>query len=231
MRHSLIAVTVVGLLLVEATAWGQFNRNSSKLGSSSMKSNSSSNSMFGNLFSSSGSGGARSSSSSTGTRSLQNPLSGTTNDNMLRSSRGAANFVGADASDNRNFLGYANTSSRGAQQNSLRRTNASTSNVNRVQRSGYSTGSGSRTTTIRPTLDVGFDYTGPAPESLVPKLTTRLTKVPTLRFVQPVEVVIEKGVVVLKGTVRTEHDRALAEQLILQEPGVRQVENRLAVAP
>lgn len=231
MRHSLIAVTVVGLLLVEATAWGQFSRNGSKLGSSSMKSNSSSNSMFGNLFGGSGSGGARNSSTSTGTRSMQNPLGGTTSDNMLRSSRGAANFVGADARDSRNFLGYANTTSRGAQQNSPRRTNTSASNINRAQRSGYNASSGRRTTTIRPTFEVGFDYAGPAPESLVPKLTTRLTKVPTLRFVQPVEVVIENGVVVLKGTVRTEHDRALAEQLILQEPGVRQVDNRLAIAP
>lgn len=236
MRIYLIAVTVATLALVAIpnSAWAQFNRNSSSLGSSSMKSNSSSSSMFGNRFGQSTSGTSGNSSLASGAGNERTSLGGATSDQMLRSARGAGAFVGADANDNRNFLGFTDANGNGASNTGLRnlRRSTSTSNVNRSQRTNSGAGRNGRSTeTVRPTLNVGFDYTSPASDSLGPKLTARLTKSPMVRFLQPAQVTVENGTAILQGAVRSEHERALAEQVVLQEPGVRQVENRLTIAP
>jgi len=243
MRNSLLAVSVIALIWLEAPAWAQFNRNSSSLGSSSMKSSSSSTSMFGNLFSSSISAKMSSGTSTSGTSTSGKSTSGTstsgtsTSDNLLRSSRGAANFVGADANDNRNFLGYTDASSsssrssRSSSNTSLRRSTTSSTNANSTQRTSYGTTRNRQSSeTIRPTLQVGFEYEGPSSQALTPRLAARLAKAPFLRNLPPIDFTVDKGIVTLKGAVRTEHDRVLLEQLVLQEPGVRQVENLLTVA-
>ena len=233
MRAYMIAVTLAAFALVIPTsAWGQFNRSGSSLGSSSMKANSAGSSMFGNRFGQSTSSRSGSNSLTAGASSTRTGLGGTSSDQLLRSARGAGNFVGADANDNRNFLGFTDANSRTGlnRQNSLRRS-TSTSNVNRAQRNSYGTGrSGRSTETVRPTIEVGFEHTSRPADTFVPKLTTRLTKSPNLRFLKPVQMTVENGKVVLQGAVRSEHERALAEQFVLQEPGVHEVENRLTVA-
>ena len=45
------------------------------------------------------------------------------------------------------------------------------------------------------------------------------------------EVTIEGATAILRGVVATEHDRVLAERVAKLEPGVRQVENLLTLAP
>jgi osmotically-inducible protein OsmY len=61
------------------------------------------------------------------------------------------------------------------------------------------------------------------------QLTRRLTKLPALATVGPIEVLTEGQTVILRGQVATDSDRALAEEIALLEPGVAAVRNELAV--
>jgi osmotically-inducible protein OsmY len=172
-------------------------------------------------------------------------MGGQTTDQMLRSARGAANFVGADSRDTRNFLGYQ-SSTQGTNSSSIYGSGSSLygsgrsgqSNLygssmygygtNRYGRSGYSS-YGRRTTTPRSSMDLGFDYAGAPVEELSTKVAARLTKTSTLHFPAPLQVSVENGTAQLRGSVASEHQRALAEQLALLEPGVRRVDNQLTV--
>jgi hypothetical protein len=61
-------------------------------------------------------------------------------------------------------------------------------------------------------------------------LTGRLVKMLTSRTGHPMSVEVTGRTAVLRGTVPTEHDRIVAEQLLRLEPGVGQVQNDLVVA-
>jgi hypothetical protein len=176
--------------------------------------------------------------------SSSSTLGGISSDQLLRSARGANNFVGADSNDNRNFLGYTNSTSGSSNTSNYgpsRLTNSqlgtsrnSNAYTNRSQQRSYGQGSsryGRSTVTPRPTYDLGFDYAGPAAASLNTKLSTRLSSSPALRLGTPVQVSLENGTAVLRGTTRSEHERRLLEQLLLLEPGVRDVDNQLTVSP
>jgi hypothetical protein len=83
---------------------------------------------------------------------------------------------------------------------------------------------------IRVSLRLGFQ---PAPASSVQfeAFTQRLTKLPGIRLVGPMEATLEGKTAVLRGIVASEADRDLAEALALMEPGVRDVRNELVVDP
>ena len=81
------------------------------------------------------------------------------------------------------------------------------------------------------TLQVAFDHPQPQRSQVNSKLAERLTRSPTIRFRSPLEVNLQSdGTVVLRGTVATAHDRAVAERLARLEPGVWRVQNELQVA-
>lgn len=249
-RIAALAVFALSLVAVAAPAWGQFNRTGrtgSSLGSTGMKSNSSG--AFGTRsFGQGMSGNSRSflgSSGTTSAGSARTSLGGASADQMLRSARGAANFVGADTRDTRNFLGYSSSATNsGLGSGSYGSSGvsglygSSSSYVNRYDynynRGGSSFTSpsgryGRGTTSVRPSVDLGFSYAGPPASALAPKLAARLSKSPSLQFHQPVQVAVDNGTAVLRGVVSSEHQRALAEQLALLEPGIRRVDNRLTV--
>lgn len=252
MRTCLIGVVAAGILLsARVPVWGQFNRSGGITGSS-MKS--SSTGSFGSRSSRQGTtgnlGGSGNSQSFLGNGtagSARASMGGTSSDQMLRSARGARNFVGADVQDSRNFLGYAD-SSQGSSSNlgsGLGRSSygyGRTGQSNLYGSSSYRSmsgyggtrygqyGYGRRTTSVRPSLDLGFDYAGPATEELAPKFSARVAKFSSVRFHTPLQVSMENGTAVLRGAVASEHERALVEQLALLEPGVRRVDNQLTVA-
>lgn len=191
----------------------------------------------------SGSGGSTSSSSMSS--QLEQAASNT---QFSRSSRGAENFVGADSSDSRNILGYENSaqssSSSRMGRNSRSTTRSSYSNANRSTNrnyssygnSGYGTQSnrsryGQTTVDVQPTLSLGFDYAGPTIPNLSTKLASRLKVSAVATAALPVQVQVLDGTATLTGTVASDHERALAEQLLALEPGVRRVDNQLSVAP
>lgn len=82
-----------------------------------------------------------------------------------------------------------------------------------------------------PQQKVAFDYRDrPAPE-VSQRLSTQLEKANQRLAIRGVALSVEEGTVTLRGTVKSEGDRRLAEQLVRLEPGVRSVVNELEVAP
>ena len=79
-------------------------------------------------------------------------------------------------------------------------------------------------------LRATFDYPKPPGDKLTTALTQRLSQTKALRTQSPVTVVAQNGTVTLRGTVASEHARAVAERLVRLEPGVWKVNNELVVA-
>ena len=80
-------------------------------------------------------------------------------------------------------------------------------------------------------LDMGSDLSVSANPQLGSIVMDRLAKSMRLSPGSPVAVKVQGDTAVLQGVVATQHDRALAEQLILLEPGVARVTNELRVDP
>jgi hypothetical protein len=80
-----------------------------------------------------------------------------------------------------------------------------------------------------PTVKLGFDC--PMSKDLSTRLTAQLQQTTRASVPKSVQLDCKEGVAVLRGTVATDHERNLMEQLIALEPGVRRVDNQLTVAP
>lgn len=252
-RQTRLVVTgtlLLGVWAFSATAWAQSSRNTSSRSGSGSSTQSNSAYSTGSLGGTSSISGSRSGSGgSTSTSSMSSRLEqAASNTQFSRSSRGAENFVGADSSDSRNILGYENSaqssSSSRMGRNSRSTTRSSYSNANRSTNrnyssygnSGYGTQSnraryGQTTADVQPTLSLGFDYAGPVVPNLTTKLVSRLKTSAVATATLPVQVQVLDGTATLTGTVASDHERALAEQLLALEPGVRRVDNQLSVAP
>jgi osmotically-inducible protein OsmY len=82
-----------------------------------------------------------------------------------------------------------------------------------------------------PQQKVAFEYRErPAPE-VSQRISTQLDKVSQRLAIRGIALSVDEGTVTLRGSVKSEGDRRLAEQLVRLEPGVRQVVNELAVTP
>lgn len=145
----------------------------------------------------------------------------------LRDTGSRGGFVGADSADSGLFGGGTQgTRTTGTGRTTTRQTGRSTSRQTRSQpRTSRST-----TTTIRPTLTLGFSYAPKPSPNLAANVASSLRRIPNLGGSPSVHVSVENGTVVLEGIVPTAHDRALSEQIVALSPGVTRIENRLAVA-
>jgi hypothetical protein len=81
-----------------------------------------------------------------------------------------------------------------------------------------------------PRIDIGFAVTGPAPTVIQTNIVAPF-RAPALspRF-GSVNVSVQGGTVILRGTVNSEEDRALAAQMAMLEPSISSVQNDLRVA-
>jgi hypothetical protein len=78
----------------------------------------------------------------------------------------------------------------------------------------------------------GFSGSGTGPVGPRADLSARLTRSLADRVRAPISVSLQDGTAILQGKVAQSHDRTVAGLLILMEPGVRKVDNRLtAEAP
>jgi hypothetical protein len=82
---------------------------------------------------------------------------------------------------------------------------------------------------FRVPLRLGFQPQPIQPQRFGPIVSTRLTKIPGLTKLGPIEASLENTTVVLRGTVATEADRQLAEGLARLEPEAMAVRNELVV--
>lgn len=247
-RWLITGILVLAVWGVSITAWAQSSRSSSSRnsgGGSWTQSNSAYST--GSLGGTSSTSGSRTGSGSTASGSISSQLEqAASNTQFSRSSRGAENFVGADSSDSRNILGYENSTQSGNRtgRNSRTTTRSAYSNSNRSTNRNYSSyGSngygtqgnrsryGQSSVSVQPTLSLGFDYAGPVVPNLATKLASRLKTSAVATAALPVQVQVLDGTATLTGTVASDHERALAEQLLALEPGVRRVDNQLSVGP
>lgn len=98
---------------------------------------------------------------------------------------------------------------------------------------GFGGGNGTNSNGYRvpiPQQKVAFEYRErPAPE-VGQRINVQLAKVSQKLSIRGVTLSVDDGAVTLRGTVKSEGDRKLAEQLVRLEPGVRTVVNELEVA-
>ncbi len=101
-------------------------------------------------------------------------------------------------------------------------------NSSRRSRFGnYGTGTTSQGPAVR--LDKSFEVEPMADDQLSAATTKALFQAMRLPPGAPMEVSVQGGTAILRGVVATPHDRALAEQLVLLEPGIVRVANELEV--
>lgn len=98
------------------------------------------------------------------------------------------------------------------------------------RRAGTAGAMASSTQAPEVTYQADFAQTHPAADRVGKLLGERLAASKRLNLRSPLEVHVEDGVVVLRGTVGSDHDRELAEVLAHLEPGVGDVRNELDVA-
>lgn len=171
------------------------------------------------------------------------------NDRFVRGSRQPGQFVGSDTQDFRSILGGV---SSGTNQNFNTRSTsgtAGTAGLAGMQQRGRTGQPGTgQPASVQPgargargarggalgdqlpvTVSLGFDESPPGAETVSAVLSDRLTRSKRIQRVSPIQVALSDGTAILRGEVASQHDRALAEQLALLEPGVRSVRNELAV--
>jgi osmotically-inducible protein OsmY len=148
------------------------------------------------------------------------------NERFVRGNRQAGDFVGADNNDARNFF----SALQGQGSNALGNfgPNRNNQNANRQQANrGRTNGQ----TQLRNALRLGFAPTASDARFKSELLTTRLADLGRIKRVTPLEVALRGRTAVLTGSVATEHDREILARVLLLEPGVDAVENRLTVGP
>ena len=225
-----LAVVAWGLLGAQPAARAQFNTNSGMFGSRSLGSSLSSGTR--NFGGGGGFGGLGGSGSS---RGLPGSMGGAGQMAApMRVERQAGDFVGADSRDLPNLfsaMSGAGNLNRGFQSGLLSGGRNRTTGANRPNNSGMGrAGSGRTTGEIRTSMRVGFDYTRPAPDAIASRLIALLEKSTRIQTRSPLDVAVQDGTAILRGTVATEHDRVLIEQLARLEPGIWRVQNELLVA-
>lgn len=139
-------------------------------------------------------------------------------------------FVGSDLADVGAALGtFSNALGGGAAGFfSQNRGNQDGRGGNQGRNAG--TGQNRNQPSLRITRRIAFSFRSAITGDFSATLARRLERSPRIQTRSPVSVSIEGRTVVLRGSVATEHDRALAAQVVLLEPGVSSVDNQLVVA-
>jgi len=160
---------------------------------------------------------------------------------------GTGGFVGQNFGTG-NFVGQANAANgQGQGLNQRGNQNNQRGGVNRaVQQQlngggfggqnnfgGQNGGGASQQIVIRPQQRIAFDFPKPAADQIIGNTRTRFSKLASRQpALAGVGIAMNaEGVAVLTGSVVSEDQRRLAEQLVRLEPGVRNVENNLTTAP
>lgn len=148
----------------------------------------------------------------------------TGNERFVRGARQPGQFVGADRADSNNFMSQLSSMAQQGQFGPQR--NNQTTNPNRTQNNR-----GQQRTMPRVQLDIGFEQRLAPPTVAALALQNRFTASSRPGLRGRVIVNLEGRTAVLRGSVATEHDRVLAEQVALLEGGVDRVRNELTLIP
>ncbi len=175
------------------------------------------------MFGSRSLGASRRSSRSTADASDVGTVQG--NERFVRGNREKSDFVGTNSQDSRSFVGSEQGTGAGRV-----RSSAADLRIERTRDANRAARSSRRSTPIyEPRLSLGFRYGGRQPEQLSSALQARLASSKTIQRTSPIEVSLEEATATLRGEVASQHDRRVAELLVLFEPGVSKVHNELRV--
>ena len=206
----------------------------SSLGSSSLSGSGLGSSSFGRTGSSGLGGSSSFGRSSTGTGTGMSGLQTGSTERFVRGNRQPGQFVGADTRDVSGILGSlgAGTNTRSNQNFNARAISGQGRNrVNQPGGTARGARGGRSGEQLAVAVELGFEPpAASAPEVLSDTLTTKIGQSKRIQTIQPIEVSLADGTAILRGVVATPHDRELAEQWMLLEPGVRSVRNELQVA-
>jgi len=140
--------------------------------------------------------------------------------------RTPGDFIGA-GQDTQGFVGAATTGQE-FRPDTMGTTSRRGSTANR---SGGGTGSTGTRTELRTSVSVGFAHPRPTVAEVQESLADRIIRLGRLQMRSPLEVSVRGRTATLRGTVSTEHERLLAEQMVRLEPGIWEVDNQLALEP
>ena len=138
--------------------------------------------------------------------------------------RGA--FVGADTGDTGNLRSLQTGPVRTQGANFAQLGNLFAQGMQQINQANNQ--GGRNQTPVRVSLRLGFTPP-PVSQTRITAFETRLAQLPAIRFVGPLQVTMEGRTAVLRGTVASEDDRQLAEDLAMMEPAVQNVRNALVV--
>jgi len=210
----------------------------SSLGGSSLSGSGFGSSSFGRTGSSGLGGGSSFGRSGMGTGTGIGGLQTGSTERFVRGNRQPGQFVGADTQDVSGILSTLGSGSRTMSNQNFNARAISGQGRNRVNQPGAQPGGAARGARggrsgeqLAVAVELGFEPpAASAPEVLSDALTTKIGQSKRIQTVEPIQVSFVDGTAVLRGVVATPHDRELAEQWMLLEPGVRAVRNELTVA-
>ncbi len=234
MKSSLTVVAAfLSVVLVARDVAAQANSRSSN---SSSRTSASNPSMFGSGSTagrgggrSGGQGGAGAAMGQNGQMALGSGGQTTGSERYMRGNRQSGNFVGSDASEVSQFFATL-TGGRGGTDglgNFGPQSNRGRGNEFNNQADSNNTSS-----IVPHRLVVAFRYAAPRIQLPTANASGGITLrgLNRLQSRGPLSVELQDRTATLRGVVATDHDRALAEQLTLLEPGISQVRNELTVA-
>ncbi|MEA1952694.1 MAG: BON domain-containing protein [Planctomycetota bacterium] len=146
---------------------------------------------------------------------------------FLKDKRRSGDFVGTDAGDRREFVGSQGTSGAA-------RVRSATSGL-RVKKSReanvrFRAATERRNAMYDPRLVIAFDVNRQSPLAIQADLRRRLADFRHLEWAGSLSVTVRGDTAVLAGKVASLHDREMAEMVLMFEPGISKVENRLQVS-
>ena len=214
-----ITICVAVLVIVAVTlseSLAQQSGNSGNTGSSS------------NSRTSSGSGGGSSGTTTSFVQEFSLDSTGTTSGNTTNSFIGGAGntgFIGGTGTTtgNRNTAGTRTTTMSSGSRN---RANTAT---NRAGQMGGGNMSGRNSTQVQPVITLGF--TAPARNfaGISDVLSQRVDRVEQTGRLGAVRIELANGVTVVRGTVASEHDKKVTENMVRLQPGVSAIDNDIQI--
>ena len=143
---------------------------------------------------------------------------------FIHRDRRPGSFVGSSSKDQVGFVGEKDATTGGSVQTAVTAKVRVTSLIDILR-------ARSATDLYDPHLEVGFATKPRSPEALSSALARQLNSSPSLHLSSPISVSVAGQTATMRGEVADEWDRAMAEQMLLFEPGISEVQNQLTVKP
>lgn len=145
---------------------------------------------------------------------------------FLRENRRSGDFVGRDARERDGFVGLQEASGAGPVRSATRGLQIKQTPEANIRREAADQ---RRNAIYDPRLVVAFKVTRQPPQEVQAVLERRLLSSPNLRWAGPVEVTVRDDTAVLSGKAASSSDREMAALVLMLEPGIDAVDNRLTV--